>query len=344
MATEKIVYVNPNSSGGDGSTDATSGASAAYASLDAAILAQQSANSDLVSAGIWLNIKCGGSAADTARINNGGGFTTDSDHYIQVICEGDQAASPLWSTSKYRYSVSHNGTAMTLNAVDNIRFVNVQIENTNAGSSVSGMSFVSNNTSNDYRFIGCYIRNPNSTGNGTGVAHFQGGAVGTKLDYFINNIFEGWNVGYNVADRATSALYTNTLVSCNTGSHIDGVAGNHNLTNNLYYNCGIDIFGFDAARDTATYNATSNSTLGDDVTGTGNRVSQTFSFLTAGDYHLASGDTGAKGFGTDLSADAIYPFNYDIENAIRNGTWDIGCSQTIATLLKRPRSRYIYLG
>lgn len=48
-------------------------------------------------------------------------------------------------------------------------------------------------------------------------------------------------------------------------------------------------------------------------------------------YHLSASDTGAKGLGTDLRADATYCFNDDIDGDIRGAIWDIGCDQVSAT-------------
>ena len=55
------------------------------------------------------------------------------------------------------------------------------------------------------------------------------------------------------------------------------------------------------------------------------RINQTFTFVNAAsdDYHLAAGDAGAKDFGTDLSADAVFAFDDDIDGDLF-GTWDIG--------------------
>jgi len=76
------------------------------------------------------------------------------------------------------------------------------------------------------------------------------------------------------------------------------------------------------------YCASSDATA-DDTDTTGNRINQTFTFVDAAndDYHLDSADAGAKGFGTDLSADADYPFDWDVDGDTRGTTWDIGFDQ-----------------
>jgi hypothetical protein len=69
--------------------------------------------------------------------------------------------------------------------------------------------------------------------------------------------------------------------------------------------------------------------MGYTVTGgaTGDRVSQTFTFVNAGasNWHLAEADTGAKDFGvTDPGSGA---FSNDIDGEPRYGLWDIGADE-----------------
>lgn len=81
---------------------------------------------------------------------------------------------------------------------------------------------------------------------------------------------------------------------------------------------------------TADFNGTITKTncASEDATadGTGARASQTFTFVNAGanNYHLATTDAGAKGFGADLSADGTYAFDDDIDRQTRAAPWDIG--------------------
>jgi hypothetical protein len=54
--------------------------------------------------------------------------------------------------------------------------------------------------------------------------------------------------------------------------------------------------------------------------------SLTFTFESGTDFHLASGDTGASGKGTDLSSDTYYPFSVDIDGDTRSA-WDAGADE-----------------
>lgn len=77
---------------------------------------------------------------------------------------------------------------------------------------------------------------------------------------------------------------------------------------------------------TGDYNASNDATAVLALPGTNSRINQTFDFwdTRVGDYALTQEDTGARNFGTDLSADATFPFDDDLRRALW-ATWDIGC-------------------
>ena len=62
--------------------------------------------------------------------------------------------------------------------------------------------------------------------------------------------------------------------------------------------------------------------------GTSPRINQTFTFVNAAgdDFHLDAADVGADNFGTDLSADANFAFDDDIDGDLFD-TWDIGMDE-----------------
>ena len=59
--------------------------------------------------------------------------------------------------------------------------------------------------------------------------------------------------------------------------------------------------------------------------GTAPRINQTFTFVNAAsdDYHLTTGDAGARGFGASLAADATFAFDDDVDRQTIT-TWSIG--------------------
>lgn len=130
-----------------------------------------------------------------------------------------------------------------------------------------------------------------------------------------------WQTGY---------VYNCTSINHNTGFRSDNNAVTH------YKNClssgaaTSDFHKGTKAGITFDYCASSDATA-DDAGGSGNRINQTFTFEDAAsdDYHLASTDAGATGYGTDLSSDPDYPFSDDVDGDTRSAPWDIGFDQYV---------------
>ena len=93
-----IRYVNPGSSGGDGTTPALSGPNAAYASMTAFNAAEAATHGNLVGDGNTMTVHCAGSTADTQHgfIE---GWTTGPSNDITIIGNNTEGK---YSTSKYR--------------------------------------------------------------------------------------------------------------------------------------------------------------------------------------------------------------------------------------------------
>lgn len=126
MATERLRYVNAASSGGDGTTNATSGANAAYASLSACEAAEDAAGSDLVSLDEFLHIMCEGATDDTTVVLLDG-FITDATRYIEI--EGNNGTG-VWDDTKYALVID---TTKPLDINDpNVKLTKLQVRNTKA--------------------------------------------------------------------------------------------------------------------------------------------------------------------------------------------------------------------
>lgn len=127
-------------------------------------------------------------------------------------------------------------------------------------------------------------------------------------------------------DNPEAIFYNNTIISesCNAiFSPSAGVLTNTVWVNNLFDVGSTDLIYND--NDTLGSGSDYNASTTDDLTGGNDRTSQTFTFVDAanGDFHLASGDSGARGHGTDLSSDATYAFSDDYDGESRS-SWDIG--------------------
>lgn len=141
---------------------------------------------------------------------------------------------------------------------------------------------------------------------------------------------------FEIDSGSDVGIYNCTIVAAGAGepsayySPSDiGDDDNARMFNNLFVGCQ------DPSRTPGAgdYNATDAAwTLG----GAHDRSSQTFSFVGSGDdpYMLEADDTGALDHGTDLSADAVYPFSVDKLGTERpqGSAWDIGAFERAVAL------------
>lgn len=306
MATR---YVNTASTpGGDGTTNATAGANRAYASLSEWEAARQAVLSDIE------EVVCDGSTADTAAVTVDG-WTATSTHYILI--RGSAASSGFWDTSKYRLSV--NGQALRIDEANT--FVR-DFQAEEVGASVAAFRPQVASIQAEW----CIFRT-DTNGSGFCVSS-TGSNIGTV---FRNCLLISRSSGGNATTDASSSsgsgfvFYNCTVIGSGSTAFSNRTAAT-NLT--LLRNCLVS--GFTTFSSGAGFAASSNYNATDLASATGganDRVSQTFTFVNAGsgDYHLDSGDAGAKDFGEDLSG---LGFTTDIDGVTRSGTWDIGADET----------------
>jgi len=146
----------------------------------------------------------------------------------------------------------------------------------------------------------------------------SGAARGYRIDdgYAMNCLVlrtDNWGIQI---DSGTSYVYNCNFID-NGGDGIND--GNSVLM--VVKNClgsGNGVEDFDSA---GTYTGSEgNASADDSAIGTSPRINQTFTFVASGsdDYHLSASDTGAHGFGSDLSADGVFDFNDDIDGDTRS--------------------------
>lgn len=174
--------------------------------------------------------------------------------------------------------------------VSNIAVGCIFANSQNAGAG-NNFGIINNQPSATCGFIDCLAENNEAD-------QFSFGSGGTILTYCYNCTA----INLNATFRGFQALAAGIILKNCLGVAGSGAAFNGSIT---MTNC-----------------ASSDAT----ATGTGARINQTFTFVNSGanDYHLASNDAGAKGFGTDLSADATFAFNDDIDRNVITSPWSIG--------------------
>lgn len=282
-----------------------------YTSMQAAEAGEQT---DLIVLNDVAEFVCDAFADASVTVD---GWTTDATRYVIIRAATGAEAQMPWSTSAYRI------LATNVWGIENYegytRVQRIQIEQT-VPAAVGG---IKNRAATRMDVERCVIRS-NGAGSLIGLDQTQAGELRVRntLVYGFSN--HGATCG--AFSGGVMRLYNCTIVE-NGGRGINR-AGNDG--NNLLYvkntlcsgNTGGD-FAQSASAGT-DYNATGDAS----VIGANSRASQTFTFINAagGDYHLAAADAGAAGYGTDLSADADYPFADDFDGVTRTLPWDIGAT------------------
>lgn len=325
-ATSEAVitrYVNTaSSSGGNGTSNATSGANRAYVSLTAWEAARQG---DLGARGYREEVLCEGT--DTTQLSLDG-WTTSASFYIDI-------------RARIRHNGVTGGFTHTITATSSSYVVNEEYLK------IDGIHFNRDNTNTS----GCRAIDVQAT---VGVGQLDvsnclmhaTGAIATTDSALVltrTNLqaLRVWNcIAYDLpgdsdegaAVRTTVGNSTNsirisncTFVNCQYGVYVSSGSTNVIVKNCLVQNPAREAFrgAFDAA---SNYNASSTA---DTTGGANDRANQTFTFIDAAgkNFHLAPGDVGAKGHGVDLSSDPSLAFTTDIDGHTRRGTWDIGADQ-----------------
>ncbi len=275
------------------------------------------------------------------------GWTTSATQYIKIWTDPSEPYrhSGKWDTSRYRLDVDGGGSY--LYAIDiyeeNVRVDGLQIE-------ISGTSFDVGICTNDTLISPTDVRISNNIIRGAGTAPTYG--MIAIYNYGPNSVIKAWNnIIYNLSGTsdsyttegilngssgATTYAYNNTMYNIRSGTRagfgIYAFAGITVAKNNIAYNNTIDYYG--------TFSSASTNNLSKDATapayGTYYRNAIVlFADSANSDFHLASADTGAKGYGTNLSADSNLAFSNDIDGQGRSGSWDIGADQFVATPIYR---------
>jgi hypothetical protein len=296
-----------------------------------------SGGKDLAASGEQWNITlyANGITADTTAVTVDG-WTTSASNYIKIYTPylttevgTSQRHQGKWDTGKYNLSPA-TGIPLTISE-ENVRVDGLEIYSVdNHGISVDGATGASN----------VYISNNVIKGNATASKYAvylnaTGAASTAKIWNNLIYDYSGTSASglyENDADW-TNYLYNNTFVG-NTGG-INNNAGAIIAKNNIVKGSGNTV-AYVGTFTTSDYNATD----GTDATegGTHSRRSQTFSFVDATnkDFHLAPADTGAKGYGVNLSADSNLAFQNDIDMQERTGLWSIGADEPRETTIDSP--------
>lgn len=325
-------YVDPDSAGGNGTTNSiASGANAAYASLNLAEAAISGTLAD--SWEVVCGSNGGGHTADTTSTTFSGATTTAS-FYVLVRSDANSRASASWSATKYRMEVA-NGNDIVIGEA-HVRIDGLQLRVTAANANLQANINISNTANiptanNDIRISNCRLRQAgDATYQEPGIYCADADAILSIWNCVIDGAgaYSGTSLATNSAIRlscATASVYGCTLIGGYYGLYR---LGGTVVVKNCY-----------AHGSSAAYSGTMTLTTcaSSDSTGTvGLRTiavnTATFTNVTAGseDYHLPLGSA-LIDVGTNTSGDAA-PLNFttDINSAAISGTWDIGAAHYVS--------------
>lgn len=245
LITDRIRFLDTASVGGDGTTDATVGANAAYASLSVLESTERANGSNLVGSNERLRIFAVGVAADAIQVTFTDAWTLDADHDIQIL---GNFVGRVYNTSQYRVEVNLPfGDGIVELACSHVTLTQVQLFNTNTGNNFQPtVELTSDFSVNHHQFHRCIFRCPlgitNNIGLGTGW-----GANSTLNTLTVDScIFYGHDrqlLGTFPNGTCTFNVSNNTLAKSDSGANIrfDGVNGTVNLYNNICQGAGTGV-------------------------------------------------------------------------------------------------------
>jgi len=324
--TMMIRYVNTASTvGGDGTTNATTGANRAFKSLLDAI----NSLPDVLT--MPVVIYCDGAGGpDTTPVNQKPfDMVTSAANYLLITTNAANRARAPHDPARYTL-MGTNTSVLYNNIPSHIRIdgIQVQLTITNGGTFIGIKTSNANEVATDIdarisnSVVKCVVSNGNAIGFNT---RFPLAPAGGNA-YVWNSVAYGCTTGFN--NDFPGAQYVNNTAFDNNFGYVDD-GGNSNsmkVINSL------------AAKGTkagsigfvGTFAPGSNFNAADDgnrAPGANSSAVRTFTFVNAatGDVHLAPTDTGAKDLGT--SDPLAGRFGDDIDGVPRSGIWDIGADE-----------------
>lgn len=277
-----------------------------------------------------VGLKCA-NFLDTTKATVAGG-TTNATNYVRIYAADNH--NGLYGTSSYRLETTDSSSTGSLYINQAFtRLEGLLVANTTDDNGADGIAAAFDKVA---RIDRCIVKNTqNAATFGNSCYGIQSVGGDRTADLYVANCIVIWKWG-RTGSNNTSAFFSDSSGSnkmyCYNCTAIGdafskGFFGGSLGSGAMIVKNGLAsgfAAGFSGNFSSGTdYNASSDTTAS---VGAHSRISQTFTFVNAGagNYQLAGSDTGAKGFGVDLSADATYPISVDVTNTARSGTWDIG--------------------
>jgi len=288
-------------------------------------------STDLTGTDIQLDIACYRDAADdtTTVTKTTVAITTDATRYVRVYtpydttgeCNNDQRHDGKWNTGKYlQTSTSPDNWLVT--QIGHFRVEGLQIQRTGTGNNVILMRPCKNGVG-EVRVESVMV---SMASHGGTPLNWTGISLNTGSQTCLLSNCTVWDTGTPLTGSSGISVINSARIARISHCTVSGIetgffqsAGTVHVKNCLA-DCGTA--GFSGTFDASS---TDNASAQADAPGANPRNSQTFTFVdaTTGDLHLDDADTGAHGFGADLSADT-YPVTVDADRETRASPFDIG--------------------
>lgn len=268
---------------------------------------------DLVTATTSEVLECYADSASFTDAVTVSGATTDTTYFriLRAVSSARHSGNP---SAGVKFTTTSDVSVIVINENNfSVQDVVVSLNNNSANNRFC-IGDTGGNT--NVRIIACIVDSPANAG--AGVAHaFQISGTGTKIVNCLAINAEG--VGFLALSGSTNVYYNCTSIG-GTDFGFQRVAGTALLVNCLCQQGSTSAF-------SGTFSASSTTNASSDTTAPGvvTYLSQSFTFVATAskNYHLHRNDLGAKFRGTNLSADATFPFDDDIDS-VTITNWSIG--------------------
>lgn len=335
-ATQVTRYINTDcANNGDGTAStcaASAGAAGAYNGATNSITdVCGDYPSGFIAADVNVTIDARGATEDTLSGDIGCSPTgSDATRKLRFYVAPANRHDGKWNTSKYR--IKQTSGDVVIYAYENFLVIEgVQVWNSDTVG--QGYGILPSDSPNNLVIKDCIIR-------GASVAGSAGILINAPDNsgsyYLINNIIYDFDNGISIGNSGTSGtsfyVYNNTVANVG-GTCIEptayGTTDKLVMKNNVMQDCtGNDYYTEDPWSTYTHSNNITEDATSPDVSFRSKSV--VFANQASDDYHLGASDVEAKDLGTDLSADADYPFSTDIDNQTRSGSWDIGADEIVS--------------